>query len=613
MMQHTQPTLLLVLLCSRVFVRADGIERGLRRKNDGSLTKHRFTAAVEGSWMALESQVEADVFGLPAESVGLTPESNSGSEDGENQAGSASGGKHIKSKYGESQTESGSRVKIAKRRKSHKRKKSSISGVVKEDIFGVPGIDGGQLLRPSSETGGSEDSTSGGDMGNSNSQKGSKHGMKKARSKYRKSEEGKRSKKSTSRGERSESGSGKKIPSTAVRTVDSKSKSVSHVDAIESREEVIADAINAVIESGVQKIDLVGVFPTAGPTVTTPNVQFAAEDTLVSSQSIVTELIHGDDGRVSTISQLQTDSNHAIESDHQTHNTLQCPLNGWPRFKMQSVSGDFIRYPLRKGHNASNAQAGEVQFSVSATCAYTIQEIGAENALTFTAPLEWLDMGVFYFSGVPGSRSSVSLSGAAAPTIEDVDTAITGSYVEVFVAANSTAVAGNTSLAWIFTSLGDAKEFEYFLNSIHRYAPNVFQTNDVMSCGRGPVCKTLGDGICFYNPITRELGAGNFTHGVYLADSMEWFKRCAELISCELVENTGSFSYSATPHYRLDDTSFSFGGDSVHGGSIAFNCSSASDADLLMELADELVNDPFLSFCLGGPNTTKSEHLRHFV
>ena len=293
---------------------------------------------------------------------------------------------------------------------------------------------------------------------------------------------------------------------------------------------------------------------------------------------------------------------------------LNCPINGWPRFKIQSFAGDFIRYPFRRGEVSTESRTGEVEFSVTEACFYKIKEKDTEgNSLVYRTPLEWLDMGVLFFSGIAGPRRDAALSGTAAPTVVDVTIVETESAVEVRISETSLAVLGADPLVWLFPSFADAREFEYFLTSLHRYAPAVFLTNDSMACGSGPVCKVFGEEVCFYNPNGRVLGAGNATHIGFVRNSMVWFRHCASMIGCERMEEGGNFLYYAAPEYLVANATFSFIGRGVINGAIEFHCPSSIEAEMLGEFASDLVHDPFHSLGLGGPGQPGFDHHRFFV
>jgi hypothetical protein len=284
---------------------------------------------------------------------------------------------------------------------------------------------------------------------------------------------------------------------------------------------------------------------------------------------------------------------------------MQCPLPGYSEFTIDKTFKPFIRYPLKTGDQ-------NMVLSVTDTCSYIIEDLSGKKDTVYSSnPLEWLDAAVYHFGGSPRSRKhGLQFSGREAPSFLDVDLMERGAEVfEVVIPSNSSDVDNGKPISWIFLSKEEAAEFEYFMVSLVRYAPEIFLTSVSTYCGSGPFCDVVGNTVCYHDPVI------NNTFGIIhlngdedtYDDAFVWFTDCVSALDCYTDNNTTTFSYSPCPAFTVNDTSFTFT-DDISSAEITFQCPTANSVLLLTALVEKLSIDPFHALAIGGPNEPGSHH-----
>jgi hypothetical protein len=283
---------------------------------------------------------------------------------------------------------------------------------------------------------------------------------------------------------------------------------------------------------------------------------------------------------------------------------MQCPLPGYSEFTTDKTFKSFIRYPLKTGDQ-------HMVLSVTDTCSYIIEDMSGKKDTVYSSnPLEWLDAAVYHFGGAPRSRKNgLQFSGREAPSFLDVDFIERGAGVfEVVIPSNSSDADSGKPISWIFLSREEAAEFEYFMVSLVRYAPEIFLTSKSTYCGSGPFCDVVGNTVCYHDP------ANNDTFGIIhlngdedtYDDAFAWFTDCVGALDC-FTDNNTTFSYSPCPAFTVNDTSFTFFTDDS-SAEITFQCPTANSVLLLTALVEKLSMDPFHALAIGGPNEPGSHH-----
>lgn len=272
---------------------------------------------------------------------------------------------------------------------------------------------------------------------------------------------------------------------------------------------------------------------------------------------------------------------------------MHCPLPGYLDYAIPDNT--FFRYP----HTRDNTS---VVFSVTDTCSFLIEDAtGIQDSVRKSNPLEWLDASVYYFGGAPRNRKASILTGLEAPSHVDLDLLERGASVfEVVIDGNSASVAGDKSIDWIFLTEMEAKDFEYFVASVIRYAPAIFLTNDSSACGNGPFCSIIGNALCYHDPKNKSLGIIhlNGDEDIY-DDSFKWLRDCVEVLECSY-NGHGAFPYSSCPAFAINGTTFSFTEDN-ETGSVSFECPTENAALLIAEMVEMLSIDPFHALEMGAP------------
>jgi hypothetical protein len=286
---------------------------------------------------------------------------------------------------------------------------------------------------------------------------------------------------------------------------------------------------------------------------------------------------------------------------------VQCPQPGYYEFTMLKTSKPFIRYPLTKGNQT-------IVLSVTETCSYIVEDLSGTNDTVYSSsPLEWLDLVIHHFGGAPGNRKKgLKFSGAEIPSVLDIAFMEVGEEAfKVVIPSSSGRVSDSNLIAWVFRSEEDAKDFEYFLSSLVRYAPEIFLTNESAHCGSGPLCEIVGNSVCYHDPLN------NNTLGILhlngdedqYDDAFAWFKDCVSgALDCLTDDTNNTFSYSPCPFFRVNNTNFTFTDDSNGSNEITFQCPTANSALLVTEFVQKLSIDPFHALSIGGPNEPGSHH-----
>jgi hypothetical protein len=268
---------------------------------------------------------------------------------------------------------------------------------------------------------------------------------------------------------------------------------------------------------------------------------------------------------------------------------------------MQTSSGDFLSYTLHPEDVAMDSEtSGDVTFTVTETCTYTIHDAATNETVNFTNPEAWLNHAVSYFGGVSRTTDGAFLSGKAAPTMLDIKIEPLEDFFEVHIAAESLAVGGGAPLMWGFPSELQAEEFEYFLISMRKYSPDVFLTGETNNCGSGPVCAKLGTDVGYYDPKVNLLGLRTANGEEFYDDSLEWFNDCAKSLGCLKVAGGGDYLYLGSPGRSVEGTRFVFRDDGVDGEPIEYECFNVQDAQKLLSFADAVAHDPFHPLEVGG-------------
>lgn len=290
----------------------------------------------------------------------------------------------------------------------------------------------------------------------------------------------------------------------------------------------------------------------------------------------------------------------AYESDETTlpdGPPLQCPMSGYKEFTIRKTSTPFVRYPL-------TMRDQNVVLSVTETCSYMIEDLsGAKGIVYLSSPLEWLDTAVYHFGGSPRSRKNgLKFRDDEALSLLDIDFIDRGADVfEVVLPSNSSNVDKGKPISWIFLSEEEAVEFEYFVASLVRYAPEIFLTSESSHCGSGPFCDVVGNTVCYHDPMN------NDTFGIIhlngdedkYDDAYAWFSDCVSGLDC-FTDTNSTFSYSPCPAFTVNDTSFIFTDDKSN--EITFHCPTASSVLRVAELVEKLSMDPFHALAIGGPH-----------
>ena len=279
---------------------------------------------------------------------------------------------------------------------------------------------------------------------------------------------------------------------------------------------------------------------------------------------------------------------------------MHCPLPGYLEYEVPDKT--FFRYPHTRGNTS-------VVLSVTDTCSFLIEDTtGIQDSVRKSSPLEWLDASVYHFGGAPRNRQASMLTGLEVPSHVDLDLLERGASVfEVVIDGNSPSVAGDKSIDWIFLSEMEAKDFEYFVASVIRYAPATFLTNDSSACGSGPFCSIIGNALCYHDPKNSNLGIIhlNGDEDVY-DDSFEWLRGCVEVLECSY-NGDGTFSYSSCPAFSINGSTFSFTEDN-DAGSVSFECPTENAALLVAEMVEMLSIDPFHALEIGALENEPGSH-----
>ena len=289
-------------------------------------------------------------------------------------------------------------------------------------------------------------------------------------------------------------------------------------------------------------------------------------------------------------------------SEEKSPRQSSCPVNEFAPFTVQTFSGDFLRYRAENVTMGDSAKNGDVMFTVTETCTYTIHEEATNNSLTFTYPGPWLDYAAPYFGGIPRTTNGAFLSGEAVPTMFDVKIEKMDDFFEVHIVSESSSIGGGAPLMWGFTQKGQAIEFEYFLISVLRFAPDVFLTGETKNCGSGPVCSELGNDVCYFDPKAGLLGLRKADNSdTFYTDSLTWFNECAKSLGCRRVAQGGAYLFFGSPGRAVEGTRFVFRDNGVDGLPIEYECFNVQDAHKLLSFIDAVAQDPFYPLAVGGP------------
>lgn len=395
-----------------------------------------------------------------------------------------------------------------------------------------------------------------------------------------KSEKGKKGK--SSKGEDDKTSEGSKSDSISVDSGES---------VVESAEEKPQMIMVAPLESStIPEASTETQGPTPGPTQTQSQGELA-EDTVIAN---ATNSTIGDELPAGNTTQTPTASPKALDEGP----NMQCPLPGYLEYVIPAKT--FFSYAHVHGNTS-------VVLSVTDTCSYIIEDGYGEQDIVFaSSPLEWLDLAVRHFGGAPRKRQAQMLTGVSAPSLLDLDVLDRGASVfEVVIAEISASVGGDKPISWIFLSELEAKDFEYFVASLIRYAPAVFLTNDSTACGSGPFCNMVGNLVCYHDAKNSSLGILHLNGDEEsYSDAFEWFSGCVGALECSSGSNGTTFSYSSCPMFAVNGTTFSF----VDESNISFQCPTENAVSLVAVMIQMLSIDPFHPLTIGASDSEPASH-----